>query len=143
MKTLKLFFAVLVVFAGFTSAKAATTPSAVLPSQDYVVYTYINAMAHGNISGIDEVLDKNVKFNMVRGKNIISIGKNDILAYFKDIQNVSQNCTVTTSVVEGNADYTVVKVDMQYPDFVRSNYVTIANTANGWRITNVHSVFKS
>ncbi len=25
--------------------------------------------------------------------------------------------------------------------FVRSNYVTIANTGNGWKITNVYSVF--
>jgi hypothetical protein len=33
-------------------------------------------------------------------------------------------------------------VDMKFENFVRSNYVTIANTPSGWKITNVHSVFK-
>lgn len=143
MKTLKSLIAALVLFVGFTSAKAATAPDAVLPSQDYVVYTYVNAMVHGNLTGIGDVLDQNVKFNMVRGKKIISVGKDEIMSYLKDTQNINQECSVSTSVVESNTELTVVKVSMQYADFVRTNYVTIANTADGWKITNVHSVFKS
>jgi hypothetical protein len=31
---------------------------------------------------------------------------------------------------------------MKYEGFTRSNYVTLANTSEGWKITNVYSVFK-
>ena len=43
--------------------------------------------------------------------------------------------------LESNANIAIVKVDMKYSDFTRSNYVTIANTGNGWKITNVYSTF--
>ncbi len=60
----------------------------------------------------------------------------------KGDQNVEQTCTVSTSEVETNADMSLVKVDMKYEGFTRSNYVTMVNTGAGWKITNVYTVFK-
>jgi hypothetical protein len=57
-------------------------------------------------------------------------------------KNVEEDCTTSTSIMESNSDIAVVKVDMQFDSFVRSNYVTIANTGKGWKITSVYSVFK-
>ena len=65
-----------------------------------------------------------------------------MLDYFKSNKDIEQTCTTSTSIVESNANVTIVKVAMKYADFVRNNYVTIANTGNGWKITNVYSVFK-
>jgi hypothetical protein len=79
---------------------------------------------------------------MLRGTKVMSYGKAEMLGFLKANQNIEQTCTISTSVVENNEDVSVVKVDMQYDGFVRSNYVTVANTGEGWKITNVYSVFK-
>ena len=65
-----------------------------------------------------------------------------MLEFFKSNKNIEQICTTSTSIVESNNNVAIVKVSMKYDDFVRNNYVTIANTGNGWKITNVYSVFK-
>jgi hypothetical protein len=143
MKTLKSILTALVLFVGFTAAKANDNAPVVLPLHDYAVYTYVNAVCHGQMAGIEDVLDKNVQFSMVHGTQVITSDKAEVMQYLRDNKNVEQNCTVSTSVVESNDDVTVVKVTMKYSDFVRTNYVTIANTSTGWKITNVHSVFKS
>jgi hypothetical protein len=59
-----------------------------------------------------------------------------------DTKNTEQDCTTTTSVVESNEAMAVVKVDMQFEGFLRTNMVTVTNTGKGWKITNVYSVFK-
>ncbi len=62
--------------------------------------------------------------------------------FLKAGKNVEQACTTSTRVVENNAYMAVVKVDMKFDQFTRSNYVTLVNTGNGWKITNVYSIFK-
>ena len=44
-------------------------------------------------------------------------------------------------MIENGKGMVVVKVDMKFEDFTCSNYVSIANTGNGWKIINVYSVF--
>jgi hypothetical protein len=48
--------------------------------------------------------------------------------FMKKIKNIQQVCTTSTHVVESSNDVAVISVDMKFDNFVRSNYVTIANT---------------
>lgn len=111
-------------------------------SPNNAVNTYVDAISHGKAEGLSQVIDKSAKFSILQGKNILSFSKADMMAYVKENKNIDQACTISTSVVESNNDMTVVKVDMQYTDFVRSNYVTLTNTGNGWEITSVYSVVR-
>jgi hypothetical protein len=72
----------------------------------------------------------------------MSFDKADLMKFASQNQNVKQACTTTTTEVESNADMSVVRVDMKFDNFTRTNYVTMANTEDGWKITNVYSVFK-
>ena len=119
----------------------ANTNDNVKLTQTYAVNTYVDAMTRGRLNGLNDVLDNSASFSMVRGKQVLSFSKKQMLDYFKTNRNTEQICTTSTSVVESNADIAIVKVDMKYADFTRSNYVTIANTGNGWKITNVYSTF--
>ncbi|MBK0380436.1 nuclear transport factor 2 family protein [Mucilaginibacter segetis] len=111
-------------------------------TKNYAINTYVDAMTRGKLSGLDEVLDRSVKFSMLRGKNMLSFNKKEMLNYLKKTGNVEQACTTSTRIVESNADLALIRVDMKFENFVRSNYLTVANTGNGWKITNVYSVFK-
>ena len=143
MKTLKsiMLGLVLMVVCGTVKANTPITESDNL-TKTYAVNTYVNAMTRGKLDGLNEVLDNSVKFSMLRGKQMLSFDKKQMLTFMQKAKNVNQACTTSTSVVESNADVAVVRVDMHFDGFVRSNYLTVANTSNGWKITNVYSVFK-
>jgi len=140
MKTLRSIMLGIAMLAFFGAAKANTNDNGKL-TQTYAVNTYVDAMTRGRLNGLNDVLDNSVNFSMVRGKQVLSFGKKQMLDYFKSNRNTEQICTTSTSVVESNASIAIVKVDMKYADFTRSNYITIANTGNGWKITNVYSTF--
>ncbi|MDB4923507.1 nuclear transport factor 2 family protein [Mucilaginibacter sp.] len=109
---------------------------------NYAINTFVDAMTRGKLAGLNNVLDKTAEFNILRDKTVLSFSKNQMLEFLNSNKNIEQICTTSTSIVESNANVTIVKVAMKYDDFVRNNYVTIANTGNGWKITNVYSVFK-
>lgn len=108
----------------------------------HAINTYVDAVTRGKLSGLNEVLDQSVKFNMLRGKKLLSFNKKEMMDFFKGDKNIEQACVTSTSIVESNADLKLIKVDMKFDGFTRSNYVTVANTGDGWKITNVYSVFK-
>lgn len=146
MKTLKsilLGVALLVTSVAANAAKPAPgKPEGAKLSKSYAVNAYIDAVAKGKSADLMDAMDQSIKFSSLRGTKIMCFDKADVLKFFKENQNVTQNCAVSSKVVSENDDVTVVKVDMKYDHFVRSNYVTLTNTGNGWKITNVHSVFK-
>lgn len=141
MKTLKSIVLALMLMVVCGAVKAAPNTDIKL-SQNYVINTYIDAMSRGRIDGLKEALAPDAAFSMLRGKQVQSFTKAEMLEYLKSTKNIEQACTVSTSIVETNGDISLVKVDMKFDGFVRSNYVTMANTGEGWKITNVYSVFK-
>jgi hypothetical protein len=141
MKTLKsivLGLALLVV----TNVVKADAPAAVIITKNHAVSTYVNAMTKGISSGLSDVIDQTAKFSTLRGDKLVSFGKEDLMTYAKQNENILQSCTTTITEVQSNADVSVIKVDMHFANFTRTNYVTMANTGSGWKITNVYSIFK-
>lgn len=130
----------LVLVAGFGIAKA-DTPNDKKLTQNYAINTFIDAMTRGKLDGFNEVLDNTMKFSQLRGKTVLSFSKKEMLTFMETNKNVEQICTTSTSVVEQDSNVEVVKVNMNYGSFTRTNYVTLANTGNGWKIVDVYSLF--
>ncbi|MES2267608.1 MAG: nuclear transport factor 2 family protein [Bacteroidota bacterium] len=141
MKTFKSVTLGLVLLATCSIVKANDVPDANL-TKTHAINTYVDAMTHGRISNLSQVIDKSAKFDIQRGNTVLSFDKKQMTNFLKGEKNIEQECTTSTRIVENNTDLAVVKVDMKYDHFTRSNYVTLANTGNGWKITNVYSVFK-
>jgi hypothetical protein len=123
-------------------AAKATNAFAKRSSRPYVINSYIDAMIRGRLNGLNNVLAPSAEFSMMRGKQLVSFDKTEMLDYMQSNKNVEMACTTSTSVIESDPDITLVKVDMKFDGFVRSNYLTLTNTTDGWKITNVYSVFK-
>jgi hypothetical protein len=143
MKTLKsiILGLALLVVCGTVQANTPPNESDNL-TKTYAVNTYVNAMTRGKFDGLNDVLDQSAKFSMLRNKKVLSFTKKEMLDFMKSDKNVQQSCITSTSIVENDTNVAVIRVDMKFDDFVRSNYVTVANTGKGWKITNVYSVFK-
>lgn len=141
MKTLKTIFIALLVTLTFTAAKANTPNIKERLTMRYAINIYVDAFTHGKTNGLAEIIDDNAKFSHNRGEKIISFSKNQILENLNSQPNTEQNCTTVTKIVENNSNLVVYKVQMKYQNFSRINYVTMTDTGNGWKITNVSSVF--
>ena len=142
MKTLKSIVLGLALLVVGSAAKAITYSDGDNLTRAFAINTYVDAITRGKLQGLNDVVDQNAKFSLLSGKKIITFTRDEIFQSLRLNKNVEQDCTTSTTIIQSNSDITVVKVDMQYERFVRSNYVTIANTGKGWKITNVYSVFK-
>ncbi len=141
MKTLKTTLIALFITLTYNVSKASIPTINERLTMHYAITTYVNAFAHGKTSGLADIIDDNAKFSHNRGEKIISFNKTQILESFANQENTEQNCTTTAKIVENNASLVVYKVQMKYQNFSRINYVTMTDTGNGWKITNVTSVF--
>lgn len=142
MKTLKITLAslalVLVTFAGKADGAKADEKL----SMKYAVSTFVDAFSHGKIEGFAEILDDNVKLTSSRGNTIVTHNKSDILQTLKNLKGIEQNCTTNYSIIENLPSQVILKVNMNYETFTKINYVTIAQTTKGWKVTNISSVFQ-
>lgn len=138
MKTLKSIVLGLALLLVGTIANAANKPAAVLTKND-VLNIYVNAVVHGKLDGLDAVLDDNVKFVMQRGDNETILNKKNILESFKASENMEQGCTYTTTVVKDTKDGMIVKLEMKYDGYVRTNLITISSRRADFKITRVEN----
>ena len=139
MKTLKTTLIALIITLTFTAVKA-NTPKEKLTMR-YAISAYVDAFSQGKCSGFADLIDDSAKFSHMRGNKVICFSKSQIVESLKNQQNVVQNCATTTNIVENTGNLVVYKVQMKYDHFTRVNYVTMTDTGNGWKITNVSSVF--
>ncbi|MFA6945032.1 MAG: nuclear transport factor 2 family protein [Pedobacter sp.] len=140
MKTLKTITAALLIVLS-TSAFAKDDTKIEKLNINYALKAYIDAVAHGKIDGLNDVMDKDVKFTSTRGQQIINHDKDQMLKSLKHLQNVEQNCSTEFSIIESTPTQSVVKVTMKYDGFSKINYLSMSNTGKGWKIISVATSF--
>ncbi|GAA4904245.1 hypothetical protein [Mucilaginibacter defluvii] len=142
MKNLRILFAMLLMLAG-SLAKANNDDDYKL-TKTYATNIYVEAVTLGKLGGFENILDKDAKFCILMGnKRVATYGKAEMLKYMEaNLKGIKQLCDTHSTVVEENGQMSVLKVEMKYGNFIRTNYVTFADTGKGWKITNVCSVYK-
>ncbi|HWZ16269.1 MAG TPA: nuclear transport factor 2 family protein [Mucilaginibacter sp.] len=141
MKTLKTMLMGLALLFAFGTAGAATA-SGSKPTKDDVFNTYLNAVVHGKLAGIDEVIDDDAQFNIMRGGNVNTMSKLQVINSLKLAENIDQECQCTKSVVQDSDDMSTLKVEMKYADFSRIDVITAERAGKGWKITKVDTSYK-
>ena len=111
-------------------------------TKDEVLDTYLNAVVHGKIAGIDNVIDDDATFYMERGENVNTLTKSQIISSLKVNENIEQDCQCTKTVLQNEDDISKVKIEMKYKDFTRTDVVTAERASKGWKITKVETSFK-
>lgn len=113
-------------------------------TKTYASNLYIEAVTLGKFDGFESILDKDAKFCILMGnKRVATYSKAEMMDYMQtNLKGIKQQCDTHMTVVEENGQMSVLKVEMKYGNFTRTNYVTFADTGKGWKITNVCSVYK-
>jgi len=138
MKTLKSILLGLTLLVASTVANAKTLPAVALTKND-VLNSYVNAVVHGKVEGIENIFDKNLKFVMYRNDKEFNLNKAELLESLKASENVEQKCTYTTSIVSDKDSKMVVKLIMKYDGYVRTNTITISQKNDDFQITRIET----
>ncbi len=141
MKTFKIISIVLSLFISFGNAKADKPKNGITASMKFSITSFIDADARGNCYGLEDLIADNAKFTLMRGDKLLSFNKKEIINSMENLRGIHQNCTTNYAVVEASGNYALIKVEMKYPTFSRFNYITMNQCSDGWKITNVSSIF--
>ncbi|MEO5910030.1 MAG: nuclear transport factor 2 family protein [Pelobium sp.] len=140
-QTIKTLFVAIFLVAGISFAKADER-NIDNKSLQYNVETYIKKIKTGYSEDFSNILSNDVKFNLERNGKMMTHGKNEELAFMKSNVGIIQNCKLASSALVSTTNYSLVKISMIYPTFVREDYVTMVRTNQSWKITEVTSIFK-
>lgn len=141
MKTLRAMMMGLVLLLVCGASKAASLKSHG-NSKDEVIDTYLEAVVHGKLNGISDAIDDDAKFNMKRGDRVNTLTKSQVIDALKASQNIDQDCQCTKTMIRDDDDTRILKVDMKYADFTRTDVITAEHAGPGWKITKVETSFK-
>jgi hypothetical protein len=141
MKTLKsiMMGLSLLIICGIVNAAPKTTHDNIGKAE--VVSAYLNAVVHGKLNGIENAIDDDAQFNIVRGNNVNSMNKDQLLASLKSNENIEQECKCTDTAVQEDDDTIVHKVEMKYSDFTRTDLITAQREGKSWKIIRVNTTY--
>ena len=111
-------------------------------TKDEVIDTYLNAVVHGKLDGVSNAIDDDAKFYTKRGDLVNTLTKSQILEAMQASANIEQQCQCTKSVLQDDNEKKVMKVDMKYGDYTRTDVITAEPAGKGWKITKVETSFK-
>lgn len=142
MKTLKSIVLGVALLVSANIVKADEPVVAAAKTKANAITAYVNTVTLGQSADLADAVENNAKFSILRGEDVLSFNKAEMLKFANENKDVRQDCKTSVTEMENNDDMSIVKVDMDFGTFTRTNYVTVANTGEGWKITNVYSVFK-
>jgi len=141
MKTFKFSSIALALLLLTVVAKADKPKNRTAFTMKFSIASFIDADTRGICKGLSDIIDDNAKFNMMRSGQTLSFTKQQVVKQMEHLRGVAQNCTTTFNLMETYGNYALYKVEMKYPTFSRINYITMNECKDGWKITNVTSVF--
>ena len=110
-------------------------------TKEEVIDTYLDAVVHGKLTGIENAIDDDAQFNMMRGENVNTLNKKQLLASLQGSENIEQDCKCTSKIVQDDDNTVIRKVEMKYADFTRTDVITAQRSGNNWKITKVETSY--
>lgn len=111
-------------------------------SRSYTINKFIEGVTSGNTKDFIKLLDDSFQQTVAYNGKSVTYNKSQFVKILGMSKNIVMNCTTTYTVVEECDDLSIVKVEMKFPTFVKTSYVTMKpDRADEWKITNVSTVY--
>jgi hypothetical protein len=136
MKTLKSVLTGIALLFICAAANATVHPIADKPTKTDIINIYIDAITHGKVNTLANVLDDAVEYDVMRGENVNALNKDQLIQSLKAAGTSDATVTTETTILADDDDASTVKVEFKYADYIRTDVVTLSKT-NSWAITKV------
>lgn len=107
-----------------------------------VVDAYINSTVRGDLSHIDELFSQNFtqRFNTDYGQPTLS--RTAFIKQLKNQKGITFQCKADYRIVEQAGNYSLIKVNLGFVNFTRTDYVALVKNEKGWKICQVNTVYQ-
>jgi hypothetical protein len=85
---------------------------------------------------LNNVLAGDLEFYIQRGDYVKTLDKNQLIDYLKNDGTTDPSVKTTTTVMQGDDNSSVIKIEFKYDGYSRTDEVTLYKTT-GWLITKV------
>lgn len=136
MGTLKSILAGIALLFICAAGNAISKPATGKLTRDEVVKIYIDATTSGNVIKLNNVLADELEFYIQRGDYVNTLNKNQLIDYLKNDATSDASVKTTTTVMQGDDNSSVIKIEFKYDGYSRTDEVTLYKT-RGWLITNI------
>lgn len=138
MKTL-IMLIVTAVMTFLTSMLLASEPSAPIKfyKAESLVDHYIDASINGNTLNVDHLFTDDFYFSTPNARSKEKINKKALVKHMKSLTGVQLEAETEYEFVEKNEDCSIVRICSTFKTFKRYDYVTMCNSKDGWKISNV------
>lgn len=102
-----------------------------------VLDAYVESVTKGNIQDVEELLGDDFKQYVNGDKKSLNFNKRQFMRQLTLSEDYAMNCTADYSFMEKKENFVIAKVDMKYPGFTKTDYLTMNHTAEGWQITSI------
>lgn len=107
-----------------------------------VVDAYINSSVKGDVEHVDNLFAENFSLKYNTEYNQAPLSKSSYIKQIKGQKGVTFNCDSDYQIVEKAGKYSLAKVTLNFSNFKRTDYLTMVQDNEGWKITEVNSVFE-
>lgn len=107
-----------------------------------VVDAYINSSVKGDVEHVDNLFADNFSLKYNTEYNQAPLSKSLYIKQIKGQKGVTFNCDSDYQIVEKAGKYSLAKVTLNFSNFKRTDYLTMVQDNEGWKITEVNSVFE-
>lgn len=136
MKTLKSVLTGIALLFICVAANATVKPIADKPTKTDIINIYIDAITHGKVNTLANVLDDAMEYDIQRGENVNALSKDQLIQSIKDAGTSDASVTTEITTLADDDDASTIKVAFKYADYVRTDVITLSKT-NGWAITKI------
>jgi len=107
-----------------------------------VVDAYINTSVKGNIEHVNDLFGKDFTQKFNTDYNQAPLSREAYVKQLKSQKGITFNCETEYQIVEQSGKYSLAKVTLDFSNFKRTDYLTMVMDKDGWKITEVNSVFE-
>ena len=120
-------------------ANEKTNPSLSGPSAS-IVADYLNASVLGHQNDIKEMLADNFEYFNTANKQKSS--KEEYVKFLNETNNSKYDCVYTYEVLDQTGKSAVAKATFKFDNFTRVDILSLQETAEGWKISEVITNYK-
>lgn len=143
MKNLVKTFALAVLVIGLTfSALAIEKEKLNTAIVENVVEAYINTTVKGDITHINALFGESFTQRFNTEYNQPAVSRSSYIKQLKNQKGITFQCDSNYEIVEQVGKYSLVKVNLDFVNFTRTDYVTLIDNDNGWEIAEVNTVYE-
>lgn len=106
-------------------------------SAENIVEYYIDASTHGQPLYINEILADEFQLSTTNQNKATKFNKKQVVKHFNNLEGIKHQCETTYQFIEKGAGYSIAKINHQFDNFDRTEYVAINHTADGWKIQRI------